>query len=128
SNKQWIKWTEFILPDDSLPSNYFSFKKQNYIPLLNNSFPKELPKNISIKIKNASLQKLHNEAFIDVLFEIKDSLQFLPKNTAIRIRYSDKELFFYLCGPISNSVPQRIPLPDTTVDLNAIQLDLIKTD
>jgi hypothetical protein len=128
SNKQWIKWTEFILPDDSLPSNYFSFKKQNYVPLLNDSFPKELPKNISIKIKNASLQKFHNETFIDVTFDINDSLLFIPKSTAIRMRYNDKELFFYLCGPISNSVPQRIPLPDATVDLNAIQLDLIKTD
>jgi hypothetical protein len=128
SNKQWIKWTEFILPDDSLPINYFSFKNQNYIPLLNDSVTNVLPKNISLKNNNASLQLFHNEAFIDISFLIKDSLMFLPKSTAIRIRYKDKETLFYLYGPISNSVPQRISLADPTVSLNEIQLDLIKTD
>jgi hypothetical protein len=128
SNKQWIKWTEFILPDDSLPSNYFSFKKQMYIPLLNDSVSSELPGNVSLKINNASLQLFHNEAFIDISFLIKDSLMFLPKSTAIRIRYNDKETLFYLYNPIANNVPQRIPLPDSSVSVNDIQLDLIKTD
>jgi hypothetical protein len=128
SNKQWIKWTEIILPDDSLPSNYFSFKQQNYVPLIKDSASSELLKNVSLKINNASQQKFHNEAFIDVSFDLKDPLLFLPKNTAIRMRYSDKEILFYLYGPISNNVPQRIFLADPTVDFNSIQLDLIKTD
>ena len=128
SNKQWIKWTEFILPDDSLPSNYFSFKKQGYIPLLKDSVSNELLKNITLKINNASKQLFHNEAFIDISFSIKDSLVFLPKSTAIRMRYRDKESFFYLYGPISNNVPQRIPIPDQDTDLKSLQLGLIKTD
>jgi hypothetical protein len=128
SNKQWIKWTEFILPDDSLPSNYFSFKKQKYIPLLNDSVSSELSENVFLKINNASLQLFHNEAFIDISFLLKDSLMFLPKSTAIRIRYNDKETLFYLYNPIANNVPQRIPLPDSSVSVNGIQLDLIKTD
>ena len=128
SNKQWIKWTEIILPDDSLPSNYFSFKQQNYVPLLKDSVSSELLKNVSIKINNASQQIFHNEAFIDVSFGLKDSLLFLPKSTAIRMRYNDKETLFYLYGPISNNVPQRILLTDPRVEFNSIQLDLIKTD
>ena len=70
----------------------------------------------------------HNEAFINVSFQINDSLIFLPKSTAIRMRYNDKELLFYLYGPISNNVPQRIPLPEPNADLKRVQLDLIKTD
>jgi hypothetical protein len=128
NNKQWIKWTEIILPDDSLPSNYFSFKQQNYVPLLKDSVSSELLKNVSLKINNASQQIFHNEAFIDVSFDFKGSLLFLPKNTAIRMRYSDKEILFYLYGPISNNVPQRVFLADPTIDFNSIQLDLIKTD
>ncbi len=128
SNNNWIKWTEFILPDDSLPSNYFSFKKQSYVPLLKDSVPNELLKNVALKTNNASLQLFHNEAFIDISFGIKESLLYLPKNTAIRMRYKDKETLFYLYRPISNNVPQRIPLTDPTVDINSIQLALIKTD
>jgi hypothetical protein len=128
SNKQWIKWTEIILPDDSLPSNYFSFKQQNYVPLLKDSFSSELLKNISLKINNASQQTFHNEAFINVSFGLNDSLLFLPKSTAIRMRYNDEETLFYLYGPISNNVSQRILLAEPTVDVNSIQLDLIKTD
>lgn len=128
SKKQWIKWTEFILPDDSLPSNYFSFKQQNYVPLLGDSASNKSLKSVSLKIINASKQFFHNEAFIDVSFGIKDSLVLLPNNTAIRIRYNEKETFFYLYGPASNKVPQRIQLPDPAVDLNAIQLDLTTTD
>lgn len=128
SNKQWIKWTEFILPDDSLPSNYFSFKQQNYVPLLGDSASNKSLKSVSLKIINASKQFFHNEAFIDVSFGIKDSLVLLPNNTAIRIRYNEKETFFYLYGPASNKAPQRIQLPDPAVDLNAIQLDLTTTD
>ena len=128
SNGQWIKWTEFILPDDSLPANYFSFKQQNYVPLLNDSTSNKLLKNISLSIKNASKRFFHNEAFIDVSFGIKDSLMLLPNNAAVRIRYNEKETFFYLYGPVSNTVPQRIQLPGPTVDLNAIQLDLTTTD
>ena len=128
SKRQWIKWTEFILPDDSLPSNYFSFKQQNYVPLLGDSASNKSLKSVSLKIINASKQFFHNEAFIDVSFGIKDSLVLLPNNTAIRIRYNEKETFFYLYGPASNKVPQRIQLPDPAVDLNAIQLDLTTTD
>jgi hypothetical protein len=128
SNIQWIKWTEIILPNDSLPSNYFSFKQQNYVPLLKDSVSSELLKSVSLKINNASQQTFHNEAFIDVSFDLKDSLLFLPKSTAMRMRYNDKETLFYLYGPISNNVPQRILLADPTVDVNSIQLDLIKTD
>jgi len=128
SNKQWIKWTEFILPDDSLPSNYFSFKKQGYVPLLKASVTGELLKNVALKINKASLLLFHNEAFIDLSFLIKDSLMFLPKSTAIRMRYNNKETLFYLYCGVVQQVPQRIPLTDPTVDINSIQLDLIKTD
>ena len=128
ANNQWIKWTEFILPDDSLPANYFLFKKQYYTPLLKDSVTNNLPNSISIIKDNASLQMFHNEAFINVSFQINDSLIFLPKSTAIRMRYNDKELLFYLYGPISNNVPQRIPLPEPNADLKRVQLDLIKTD
>lgn len=124
ANNQWIKWTEFILPDDSLPANYFLFKKQYYTPLLKDSVTNNLSNSISIKKDKASLQMFHNEAFINVSFQINGSLIFLPKSTAIRMRYNDKEMLFYLYGPVSNNVPQRIPLPDQ----NAIPLDLIKTD
>ncbi len=128
SNKQWIKWTEFILPDDSLPANYFSFKQQNYVPLLKDSVSIELLKNVRLKINNAPQQTFHNEAFINVSFDLKDSLLFLPKSTAIRIRYNNLESFFYLYGPVSNYFPQQIPLPDPTIEPNSVQLDLIKTD
>lgn len=124
ANNQWIKWTEFILPDDSLPANYFLFKKQYYTPLLKDSVTNNLSNSISIKKNKASLQMFHNEAFINVSFQINGSFIFLPKSTAIRMRYNDKEMLFYLYGPVSNNVPQRIPLPDQ----NAIPLDLIKTD
>lgn len=99
SNGQWIKWTEFILPDDSLPANYFSFKQQNYVPLLNDSTSNKLLKNISLSIKNASKRFFHNEAFIDVSFGIKDSLMLLPNNAAVRIRYNEKETFFIYMDP-----------------------------
>jgi hypothetical protein len=125
SNEQWIKWTEFILPDDSLPSNYFLFKKQGYVPLLKDSLSSELLKNVALKINNASLQLFHNEAFIDVSFLIKDSLMFLPKSTAIRMRYSDKEYLFYLYCGVAQQVPQRIPLPNATIPTNELTLDLV---
>jgi hypothetical protein len=73
SNQDWIKWTEFILPDDSLPKNYFSFQPQPYIPLLGDSISATALKNITVKINNAPLQMFHNEAFIDVYFESNSS-------------------------------------------------------
>jgi hypothetical protein len=125
SNKNWIKWTEFILPDDSLPKNYFSFQPQLYIPLLGDSISATALKNITVKINNAPLQMFHNEAFIDVYFESNDSTIRIPKNTAIRMRYTDKGFLFYLYCDIAKNVPQRIPFPDATIPTNEIKLDLV---
>ena len=125
SNNNWIKWTEFILPDDSLPKNYFSFKPQPYVSLLSDSVPEAAIKNITIKINKAPLQMFHNEAFIDV--DLNSSVPFMsiPKNTAIRMRYSDKEYLFYLYCGVAQQVPQRIPLPDATIPSNELTLDLV---
>ena len=125
SNQDWIKWTEFILPDDSLPKNYFSFQPQPYIPLLGDSISATALKNITVKINNAPLQMFHNEAFIDVYFESNSSSISIPKNTAIRMRYTDKEVLFYLYCDIAKNVPQRIPIPDATIPTNEIKLDLV---
>jgi len=125
SNQDWIKWTEFILPDDSLPNNYFSFQPQPYIPLLDDSISTMELKNITVKTTNAPLQIFHNEAFIDVYFESNQSLNRFPKNTAIRMRYTDKEILFYLYCDIAKNVPQRIPFPGATIPTNEITLDLV---
>jgi len=125
SNQDWIKWTEFILPDDSLPKNYFSFQPQPYTPLLGDSISATVLKNITVKINNAPLQMFHNDAFIDVYFESNGSTIRIPKNTAIRMRYTDKEFLFYLYCDITKNVPQRIPFPDTTIPTNEIMLDIV---
>jgi hypothetical protein len=49
----------------------------------------------------------------------------IPKNTAIRKRYTDKEFLFYLYCDIAKNVPQRIPFPDATIPTNEIKLDLV---
>jgi hypothetical protein len=125
SNQDWIKWTEFILPDDSLPKNYFSFQPQPYNPLLGDSISATALKNITVKINNAPLQMFHNEAFMDVYFGCNDSTIRIPKNTAIRMRYTDKEFLFYLYCNIAKNVPQRIPFPDATIPTNEIKLDIV---
>jgi hypothetical protein len=93
--------------------------------LLSDSVPEAKLKNITIKINNAPLQMFHNEAFIDV--DLISSVPFIsiPKNTAIRMRYSDKEYLFYLYSGASQKIPQRIPLPDATISTNEITLDLV---
>jgi hypothetical protein len=93
--------------------------------LLSDSVPEAALKNITIKINKAPLQMFHNEAFIDV--DLISSVPFMstPKNTAIRMRYSDKEYLFYLYCGVAQQVPQRIPLPDATIPSNELTLDLV---
>jgi hypothetical protein len=58
-------------------------------------------------------------------FESNSYLNRIPKNTAIRKRYTDKEFLFYLYCDIAKNVPQRIPFPDATIPTNEIKLDLV---
>ncbi|MFN5345684.1 MAG: hypothetical protein ACK5B3_00545 [Bacteroidota bacterium] len=58
-------------------------------------------------------------------FESNSYLNRIPKNTAIRKRYTDEEFLFYLYCDTTKNVPQRIPFPDATIPSNEIKLDLV---
>lgn len=109
---QWIKWMEYILKDDTLPSNYFKFKPEVYSSLRNDGVVSEK----ILALLKCSIEKpiqYSQNGFTIITVQFKGfGYQKIPaKSSVLRIRYNSKTYTIPLVADLLSGSTQQVCLP-----------------
>ncbi len=123
---QWIKWMEYILNDDTLPSTYFKFKPAVYCSLRNEGkVSDKLLALVGCSIEKPILHSLNGSTIITVRFKGLGKHSVPAKSAVMRIRYKSHEYAVLLVSDIVSGSTQQVCLSNEIENPSQAIIDVI---